>query len=223
MDTPTCSPTEDSERSLYSVTVYHIRLKVILAPLYGPHLSGVVHTVSPESDSSIRMYNCAKEDINAKYQVIHEAEEAKKFMFFIILASVLGGVGIIVLLAILIPIFIKIRRYRHKKWLAETWEERVRKAATELNKQEGKEPNKVSTGRTRAERKAKKMAESKESKEKGSKEQGSKESVERGSKDMGSNENFQNEIFPSAFGPNERRMSVDGIGSRENIEGGKRW
>ncbi|ETN84176.1 hypothetical protein NECAME_06997 [Necator americanus] len=177
----------------------------------------------PESDSSIRMYNCAKEDINAKYQVIREAEEAKKFMFFIILASVLGGVGIIVLLAILIPIFIKIRRYRHKKWLAETWEERVRKAATELNKQEGKEPNKVSTGRTRAERKAKKMAESKESKEKGSKEQGSKESVERGSKDMGSNENFQNEIFPSAFGPNERKMSVDGIGSREKIEGGQRW
>ncbi|RCN50936.1 hypothetical protein ANCCAN_02949 [Ancylostoma caninum] len=108
----------------------------------------------------------------------------------------------------------KIRRYRHKKWLEETWEERVRKAAADLNIQEGGPPNKNS----RAGRKALKqsMIKSKEgSKEVGSKEIGSKE----GSKDFGSKEG--DELFPAAFGPGDRRGGAGyGVYSNEGANRG---
>ncbi|EYC44704.1 hypothetical protein Y032_0453g1720 [Ancylostoma ceylanicum] len=138
------------------------------------------------------------------------------FLFrLIVLAIIIGGVGFIILIAILIPVILKLRRYRHKKWLEETWEERVRKAAADLNVQggTGTAPSKNS----RAGRKALKQTtlKSKEgSKEIGSKEIGSKE----GSRDFGSRDKMSNEgdeLFPAAVGPNDPRGGA-GYGGYSN-------
>ncbi|EPB68205.1 hypothetical protein ANCCEY_12701 [Ancylostoma ceylanicum] len=101
------------------------------------------------------------------------------------------------------------------KWLEETWEERVRKAAADLNVQggTGTAPSKNS----RAGRKALKQStlKSKEgSKEIGSKEIGSKE----GSRDFGSRDKMSNEgdeLFPAAVGPNDPRGGA-GYGGYSN-------
>ncbi|KAL6743623.1 hypothetical protein Aduo_016643 [Ancylostoma duodenale] len=175
-----------------------------LTPLDLQHFQG--YDSAQYDENSKVLLQCMKEDVRKRTAPGPEDDTRKRL---ILLAIIIGVVGLVLLIAVLIPVIIKIRRYRHKKWLEETWEERVRKAAADLqNVQEGGPPNKNS----RAGRKALKqsMIRSKEgSKEFGSKEIGSKE----GSKDFGSKEG--DELFPAAFGPGDPRGGA-GYGGYSN-------
>ncbi|KHJ91440.1 hypothetical protein OESDEN_08694 [Oesophagostomum dentatum] len=129
--------------------------------------------------------------------------------FYVILGVTVGVVAIIALSAILVPKIMNVRKERHKKWLEETWEERVRQAANDLNAQGGAKGFKENT---RAGRKAMKGSAEGSKEPAGSKEGfGSKDfpAVEKGSKDDLSKDD---QLFPAAIGPNEGRPSAEAAG-----------
>ncbi|CAJ0588342.1 unnamed protein product [Cylicocyclus nassatus] len=151
------------------------------------------------NDATKKLFECMKKDIDKN---IGNSKKARKkdgglpISVGLLIVIVVGSVLLIGTIVVLIPFLRKWHKARHKKWLEETWEERVRQAAKELNVQNSKEagePEKAKYDKkTRAGRKAlKTLIESKG---------GSKESQEKGSKD---------DLFPMAIGPNEQRPSAE--------------
>ncbi|CAJ0588738.1 unnamed protein product [Cylicocyclus nassatus] len=162
-------------------------------------IKGVYGFYSTIDNRARDLFQCMKEKFD---QAVKKSKKGRKkdgglpISVGLLVVIIVGSVLLIGTIVVLIPFLRKWHKARHKKWLEETWEERVRQAAKELNVQNSKETGETEKAKydkkTRAGRKAlKTLIESKE---------GSKESQEKGSKD---------DLFPMAIGPNEQRPSAE--------------
>lgn len=136
----------------------------------------------PEESDAINLFACMKRNLSLNAvrrgnQVVILPEQKNKLMLYILVGSAGGCLILVALIVILMPIIMKYKRERHKKWLERTWDERVRKAGEELDRQSSEEAN-TRAKRKRAAEKASQEAWSND----GSKDIGSRDP----SRDMGS-------------------------------------